>query len=131
MALVVNGPHDIEGFVTWRVEQISGIWVSFVYQLCVRAESRRMRLGKWLLDQVGAYSAPEGARGIVLQCANSNSRGQRFYERYGFEPCGLEEPLKGFMLLERMWHTDDGSDYDSHAYEIGHNLLHRAYERLI
>jgi GNAT superfamily N-acetyltransferase len=46
-----------------------------------------------LVEAIVAWAQGEGAQGIRLWVADGNGRALRFYERLGFAPTGLRQPL--------------------------------------
>ncbi|MEM6486128.1 MAG: GNAT family N-acetyltransferase [Pseudomonadota bacterium] len=64
---------------------VDAIKILILYDLYVDAPHRRFGVGEVLMKRASSYAQGVGARRLDLLTAHSNSRGQRLYEKLGYE----------------------------------------------
>ena len=69
------------------------------FGIAIAEEYKGRRLGGRLIETVRAYCEAQGMGGILLTTAKDNLRGQRLYERCGFERFGMHENGELLYLL--------------------------------
>jgi ribosomal protein S18 acetylase RimI-like enzyme len=59
----------------------------------VAPDRRGTPAASFLVEAVCERASADGARAVVLWVADGNDRARRFYERLGFRPTGVRQPL--------------------------------------
>ncbi|MEM1145540.1 MAG: GNAT family N-acetyltransferase [Pseudomonadota bacterium] len=82
-----NTDNSIAGFVQLYPSfcSVDAIKILILYDLYVDAQCRRLGVGEMLMKRASSYALEVGAGRLDLLTAHSNSRGQRLYEKLGYE----------------------------------------------
>jgi len=77
---------------------------AYVYQMWVTPQFRGKGAGMLLLDDVLAWASDLGIRSVFLRVTCGDTPARRLYERAGFVPEGLPEPIRpgADVLVQRM-----------------------------
>jgi ribosomal protein S18 acetylase RimI-like enzyme len=75
---------------------------AIIWGVYVAPASRKLGLGRQLMDQALRHAASIGVRQVILGVNSANTAATRLYQSLGFQDFGLE---RGFMLI-------DGQLYD-------------------
>ena len=103
--------HDLPLVAEIGAESVGLAWgridpaepeVAYIFQVWVAADSRRLGVGKALLEAVIAWATAADARYLALDVTCGDTPARRFYARSGFKPIGEPKHLRpGSALLEQ------------------------------
>jgi ribosomal protein S18 acetylase RimI-like enzyme len=88
-------------FLAWDESRPAGISGTYRHEgtwsliaMWVEPGKRGAGLGRQLVDAVTGFVRAQGAAEIFLGVTEGNDVARSLYERYGFEPTGVQEPLR-------------------------------------